>query len=149
MTNPDARRPHQILGEQVRKHRQIQGLSRHKLAERCTSIGAELNHDAIDKIENGRRADVGVNEWLALASALGLTSPSLLLLPETNEQVAITRGRTLPAVKLWRWFAGQRNPYGQYVSVSTWLPYLAGDHTSVHHDVLNVVRQNQEQNNAD
>jgi transcriptional regulator with XRE-family HTH domain len=139
MTYPDTRRPSRILGEQVRTHRKIQRLSMEALALRCVKVGApELTYDAIQKIEKGRRAGVTIEEWLALSAALGVF-PNMLLLPEDNVNVTITRTRWLSARKLFRWLSGQVNPFGAYVSPSVWLPYLAGDHTVAHHDLMNVI----------
>ena len=63
----------QSLGDLIARYRRAEGLSARELAER-----ASLTRSVVANIENGRKTDITIREWLSLAQALRVPPTSLL-----------------------------------------------------------------------
>jgi transcriptional regulator with XRE-family HTH domain len=75
----------------TREVRERRGWTQDDLAERLCELGEPMDRYAIAKIEQGvRRVDVG--EALAIAAALGVSLPQLLLPLQGDQVVRITEG---------------------------------------------------------
>ncbi|MFF4454967.1 multiprotein-bridging factor 1 family protein [Streptomyces goshikiensis] len=104
-----------ILADQIRRHRERLGMSRHDLAAELARLGRpDLTYAVIVSIETGRsgkRRPVAADELLTFGLALA-TPPLLLLLPLGSE----TTVPTVPAADprdpatVWQWMTGQTTP---------------------------------------
>jgi transcriptional regulator with XRE-family HTH domain len=99
-------RPSRVVGRQVKRLRERQGISAQRLADRCAELGAPgINRSVIANIESRREA-VSVDELMVLAAALN-TPPMLLLAPLGDEQkVAVTPKTVVHPQLLLDWMTG-------------------------------------------
>lgn len=65
------------IGRNLRRIRENLGLSQAEFAERLTKLGYRFHQTQVAKIERGERA-VRVNEWIAIAEALGVMPMALM-----------------------------------------------------------------------
>lgn len=79
----DERTPDEILGANVKRHRERLHLTQKELAERLSEDGWELDGTAVTRIEKGTRA-VKVNQLPTLAKALRV-QPSSLVADESDK----------------------------------------------------------------
>lgn len=93
----------------VRRCRELRGLSTYDLARKLKEAGRPIAASAVAKVERAeRRVDVG--DLMALANALRV-SPSALLLPLDDDPahtVEVTGAGTVPADVAWDWLDGKR-----------------------------------------
>lgn len=91
------------VGNNVRRLRQIRGLSTRELAKKLSEAGRPIPATGITRVENGARA-VDVDDLITLAVVLGV-SPLSLLLPQHAGRVEteLTAVGTVPSWKAWRW----------------------------------------------
>lgn len=104
-----AKRPSEVLAEQVRMWRERRKLSAQGLADRIRELGGSLSRVAISKIENGDRG-VSLDEWLQLAHALAVPPPLLFLDLEGGGDVAIAGNVVLHPWLVWEWATGEQPP---------------------------------------
>lgn len=103
----DAESPTQTVIEQVKRLREGQGLSGAGIARRMTELGIPWDRNTIAKLENGHRASLGLDEWLALAYILDVP-PLALLLPSEPRHYRITPATFEQAVTVGMWLLGYR-----------------------------------------
>ncbi|MFE5189219.1 helix-turn-helix domain-containing protein [Streptomyces sp. NPDC056628] len=65
------------IGRNMRRIRENLDLSQADLAERLTKLGYRFHQTQVAKVERGERA-VRVNEWIAIAEALGIQPMALM-----------------------------------------------------------------------
>ncbi|MGW6849011.1 hypothetical protein ACWGCK_09645 [Streptomyces virginiae] len=123
-----------LIADQIRRHRDRLGMSRHDLAAECARLGRpDLTSAVLTTIETGRtgrdgkklRRPVAVEELLVLGLALAVP-PLLLLLPLGSEQNVPTVPNSDPRdpYTVWRWWTGEETPTlggpidGRYVAES-------------------------------
>lgn len=103
-----------VVADQVKKHREAQGLYRDDLAKRCAELGwPALTSGVIGTIETGRpdkdgkrRREISIDELVVLARALDV-EPVLLVAPLGHlPEIEILPGQTVPAVQAYRWLTG-------------------------------------------
>ncbi|MGO1266913.1 MAG: helix-turn-helix domain-containing protein [Microbacterium gubbeenense] len=70
-------RPSEGIGQRLAEYRRLAGISARELAERA---GAGLSRGVIANIESGRKADLTVDQLIAVSAVLGIP-PSALALP--------------------------------------------------------------------
>jgi transcriptional regulator with XRE-family HTH domain len=99
-------RPSRVVGRQVKRLRERQGISAQRLADRCAELGAPaINRSVVANIESRREA-VSVDELMVLAAALN-TPPMLLVAPLGDEQkVAVTPKTVVHPHLLLDWMTG-------------------------------------------
>ena len=91
---------------QVRELRRARGVSAAELADALAAEGIHWDRSRVTAIENGRRASITIDEWLALARVLSVP-PLHLLLPVDAEQVTLTPdGPTVPTATAAAWIVG-------------------------------------------
>ena len=79
-------RPSEGIGKRLAEYRRLAGLSARELAERA---GAGLSRGVIANIESGRKADLTVDQLIAVSAVLGIP-PSALALP-TDQPLRFVR----------------------------------------------------------
>jgi transcriptional regulator with XRE-family HTH domain len=85
--------PHRAIAGRVRALRTQHGWSAQRLAEELASVGIAWDRSIVANFENGRRAGVSVEEFLALAYVLSV-APVHLLVP--TDAVDMTPYRITP-----------------------------------------------------
>ncbi|MDQ1583773.1 MAG: hypothetical protein QOF36_1827, partial [Microbacteriaceae bacterium] len=98
----------EVARTQLRAVRTAQRLSLREVSERVTAMGHDLSLSAVSKIENGTRR-MDVDDLTALAAALGVAPPTLLLpnAEEVHDELSITGARG-SAEAMWAWVTGQQ-----------------------------------------
>lgn len=74
-------KPSENVAKNLAKVRRYRGISQADLAHDMTASGVPTTREKIANIETGRRADIGLDEWIAIAKCLCI-SPHLLLQEE-------------------------------------------------------------------
>jgi transcriptional regulator with XRE-family HTH domain len=105
----------EVAAGELRRYREMRGLSRDQLADACARYGApHLTYSALVNIETGRkgkdgvrRRDVTVDELTVLARALGVPPVALLFPVGYADTTAPTPGHTAPTWDALRWFTGE------------------------------------------
>ncbi|WP_119581064.1 helix-turn-helix transcriptional regulator [Streptomyces europaeiscabiei] len=77
--------PTSVIAKRVREVRDRRGLTAEQLAERLVNLGVSWQRSTVAKLENGKRENVTVTEWLALAAALNVAPVHLLIPPDVGE----------------------------------------------------------------
>lgn len=72
----------ETLARRVRQARARQELTAQQLADRLRELGVPWDRATVTKLETGRRQNVTLTEWLALARALDVAPVHLLVQPE-------------------------------------------------------------------
>jgi len=72
--------PTAAIAASVRELRKRRGLTAEQLAQRLSAQGIPWDRYTVNKLENGKRQNVTLNEWLALATVLDV-APVHLLVP--------------------------------------------------------------------
>ncbi|MEU1892765.1 helix-turn-helix domain-containing protein [Streptomyces pristinaespiralis] len=133
-TEPDT--PTQTIAKRVREIRKVRGLSAERLAERLAEHGIKWDRYTVTKLENGKRQNVTVSEWLALGTVLNV-APVHLLVPidDDDADYQVTAKKTAKASDVRSWVRGQTSlgngphreftaqaPDGEWVSFDTTTP---------------------------
>lgn len=111
MTQPapwSARLTRQVAGE-IKRWRDVRGLSAQQLADACDAIGHPVPRSVIANLENGRRESITVAELLVLAQALAVPAVQLVVPIGSTEEVEILPGRSVSAEDAMLWFTGWRD----------------------------------------
>lgn len=102
--------PHRTIAQRVKNLRQRRGLSAQRLADRLAGVGIPWDRSIVANLENGRRAAVSVEEFLALAYVLDV-APVHLLVPIDATQVTpyrvVPEGNPVGAWFARAWVRGQ------------------------------------------
>ncbi|WP_405599567.1 helix-turn-helix domain-containing protein [Streptomyces sp. NBC_01410] len=101
----DTATPVDTLRKRVKELRGRAGLTGADLADRLARLGVNWNRSIVANFEAGRRPNVSVVEWLALAQALDVAPLHLLVSPDATDadlyQVTPTRTAAVPVVREW------------------------------------------------
>jgi transcriptional regulator with XRE-family HTH domain len=103
MAHSETWSPTATVAQRVREVRKRRGLTAQELAERLNTQGVPWDRYTVNKLENGKRQNLSLAEWLALAVVLNVAPVHLLLpvdddegtyqvTPERTNQVDHTRG---------------------------------------------------------
>jgi transcriptional regulator with XRE-family HTH domain len=84
-TQTRLRTPTAAVAEQVRRHRQEQGISAQQLDERTAELGMRIPRSVLANLENGRRENLDVSELVILGQALGIAPLDLLFPPDEKD----------------------------------------------------------------
>lgn len=71
--------PTETIARRVSELRELKGLTKEQLGERMAELGLPWNRFTVGGLEGGKRQNVSVVEWLALARALDVAPLGLLL----------------------------------------------------------------------
>ncbi|AWT42811.1 MULTISPECIES: helix-turn-helix transcriptional regulator [Streptomyces] len=83
MEHETAVTPVEAVAQRVRDARNRKGLTAQELADRLKAAGVPWDRGTVTKLETGRRQNVSIVEWLALARVLDV-APVHLLVPLEN-----------------------------------------------------------------
>lgn len=123
--------PREVIAERVRQARIRHGWSARHLAQRLADLGMpSLDRSTLAKIEAGQRQRIGVDELLALATALSVSPISLLTPVDDNAPYQVTPERALWASWVRAWIRGyrplpfaDRRMYFSEVPASEWVEH--------------------------
>jgi transcriptional regulator with XRE-family HTH domain len=108
MEQESAVAPVETLARRVREARNRKGLTAQQLAERLQSSGLSWDRGTVAKVETGRRQNISVVEWLALARALDV-APIHLLVPLDDERpYLVTPEERVSAGRARQWIRGTK-----------------------------------------
>lgn len=94
------------IARRVKELRTRQGLTAEQLARLLSEQGVPWDRGTVTKLETGRRQNVSVVEWLALARVLHV-SPVHLVVPPTNEGTfQVTPEEACPPSDARAWIRG-------------------------------------------
>lgn len=94
------------VAENLRRIRQLRGMSTTQMARRLTELGRPIAAASITQVEHGRRR-VDVDDLVAFAFVLDVSPSALLLPPTTVGRVEVTGAGVVSAHDAWRWVDGQ------------------------------------------
>lgn len=95
------------IGWQVRRYRELRGMSAERLAEAVQSAGLTYTRSQVTNLESGRRTTITIGEVLVLAQVLELP-PLLLIFPVGDvDSVEVVPGKELDSWAAAKWFAGE------------------------------------------
>src|SRR4051794_8366138 len=101
-------RPSEVARRQIRRLRRAQWRSQSDFLMHMENVtGYVMNRDVLANIESRleRPRALTIEELFALAAALR-TSPTTLVAPDGDEEIAVTPSTTLPADRLRAWIRG-------------------------------------------
>ncbi|MBW8704414.1 hypothetical protein MBT84_32925 [Streptomyces sp. MBT84] len=104
MAHSEALSPTDTVAKRVREVRKRRGLTAEQLADKLREQGVLWDRYTVTKLENGKRQNITLSEWLTLAAVLNV-APTHLLLPvdggEEAYQVTPTRTERVEQVRGW------------------------------------------------
>ncbi|BDD71728.1 helix-turn-helix domain-containing protein [Streptomyces violaceoruber] len=118
MEHPSPSAPVDVLARRVRQVRSRREITAQQLADRLRDVGVPWDRATVTKLETGRRQNVTLVEWLALARVLDVAPVHLLIEPEVpgpdaDDQAAlpydVTPGETVPRYQARAWIRGLAN----------------------------------------
>jgi len=103
MEHETAVAPVDAISQRVKEARNRKGLTAQQLADRLKISGVAWDRGTVTKLETGRRQNVTVVEWLALARALDVAPVHLLVPLEDGGtyQVTPNEAAKTPRVRYW------------------------------------------------
>lgn len=109
MEHSERRTPTSVIAKRVREVRDRRGLTAEQLAERLVALGVNWQRSTVAKLENDKRENVTVTEWLALAAALNVAPVHLLIPPDAGEDDAyqVTPETQVAATTARDWIRGR------------------------------------------
>jgi transcriptional regulator with XRE-family HTH domain len=114
---PESTTVPQLFARRLSELREARGWSQQKLADRLAELGVRMDRAAIAKIERGQDAHqkdrarrVSLEEFIALAAALGVSPLSLIGDPKTSKEipfeVRVAPNLSLPLGFVFAWILG-------------------------------------------
>jgi transcriptional regulator with XRE-family HTH domain len=95
-----------VIAAEVRRYRQMRGLSAQQLADRTAELGLPMQRSVLANLESGRRTTVTVAELLVLAAALSV-APVLLVFPVGQiAEAGVLPNRSVSSWSAARWLSG-------------------------------------------
>ncbi|TVL91940.1 helix-turn-helix transcriptional regulator [Streptomyces sp. SAJ15] len=104
--------PTSVIAKRVREVRKRRGLTAEDLANRLVEQGIGWQRSTVAKLENGKRENVTVTEWLALAYVLGVAPVHLLVDPNDDEPFQITPEHSESGSTVRAWVRGSSPAQG-------------------------------------
>ncbi|MGC4964638.1 helix-turn-helix transcriptional regulator [Streptomyces globisporus] len=98
--------PMQTVARRVFELRKRKGLSAAEVGQKMKDVGFKWDRFTVSNLENGKRQNVTLTEWLALAYVLDV-SPLHLLVPLTEVEYKVTPDRALPTARVRSWVRGE------------------------------------------
>ncbi|MEW2518159.1 helix-turn-helix domain-containing protein [Actinacidiphila alni] len=109
-----------VAGE-VRRYRQMRGMSAQQLSDRCGELGMKIPRTVLSNIENGRRGNIGVAEILILGRALEVPPASLVFPVGYVEEVEALPNEKMHPLHAVRWFSGEAPLPGPGIAMAAWM----------------------------
>src|SRR5581483_6188542 len=103
----EVRRPAEVFAARVREARTRRDWTQQTLCERLEELGFPMDRASLARLETGKRG-VSLEEFTAIAAALG-TAPANMLIPLDDEcDVEISSEHVLPPADARRWVRGDQ-----------------------------------------
>lgn len=106
MEQEEATGPVEAITRRVREARNRKGMTAQELADKLKARGVPWDRGTVTKLETGRRQNVTVTEWLALARVLDV-SPLHLLVPPEEVGYRVTPNEPVAAGRVRSWIRGE------------------------------------------
>lgn len=94
------------IAMRVKEARNRKGLTAQELADKLRASGLPWDRGTVTKLETGRRQNVSVVEWLALARALDVAPIHLLVPLEDGGAYQVTPGEVAKTARARYWIRG-------------------------------------------
>ncbi|MCX5114369.1 helix-turn-helix transcriptional regulator [Streptomyces sp. NBC_00378] len=121
--------PTETIASKVKDFRVSKGLTKQELGERLTDLGIPWNRFTVSGLESGKRQNVTVVEWLALARVLDVPPLALMLPLGEADRVEVIPGEAIHPDLARKWIIGEEqavNAERQTVGDSAfWLQHSA------------------------
>lgn len=101
-----ARLARTMAGE-VRRFRQVRGMSAQQLADRCAELGMPIARSVLANFESGRRPTLSVAELLVIAQALRVPPAALVFPVGYQARIEVLPGRKIDTFQATQWFGGE------------------------------------------
>lgn len=126
------KRPHRAIADRVKALRKGRGWSAQRLADEMVKVGISWDRSIVANLENGRRASVSVEEWLALAYVLDVAPVNVVVPTESDVTgVELVQGLIVDPGVAREWIRG-RKPIGDQ-DMDTYFSKIAGsDFTAIY-----------------
>jgi transcriptional regulator with XRE-family HTH domain len=109
------------LGHRLADMRKAAGIrSQEELGRRMAAYGVDWSRVSVEKLENGRRGAITVQELLALALVLDVPVPWLLVEPRSDALVPIAEGVEADPWAALLWLVGRRPLNSDLLSPGEW-----------------------------
>lgn len=95
------------MATEVRRFRQVRGMSAQQLADRCTELGMPIARSVLANFESGRRPTLSVAELLVIAQALRVPPAALVFPVGYQQRVEALPGRKIDTFQATQWFGGE------------------------------------------
>lgn len=106
MEHAEAADPVAAIAMRVKEVRNRKGLTAQELADRLRAAGLSWDRGTVTKLETGRRQNVSVVEWLALARVLDVAPIHLLVPLDDGHPYQVTPDEVQPAHRTRAWVRG-------------------------------------------
>jgi transcriptional regulator with XRE-family HTH domain len=110
--------PVETVARRVADLRSRRGLTAKELGERLTALGVRWDRFTVANLESGKRQNVTVVEWLALARVLNVAPVHLLVPPEAeaDDEYQVTPTETARVADVRAWVRGHYPLLGEKVA---------------------------------
>lgn len=98
--------PVAAIAQRVKDARNRKGMTAQELADRLKAGGLSWDRGTVTKLETGRRQNVSVVEWLALARALDVAPIHLLVPLEDGGSYQVTPNESAKTARARYWIRG-------------------------------------------
>lgn len=106
MEHLEAVSPVEAISRRVREARKRKDMTAQELADRLKASGVGWDRQTVTKLETGRRQNVSVVEWLALARALDVAPVHLLVPLEAGGSYQVTPNERANFERVRYWVRG-------------------------------------------
>jgi transcriptional regulator with XRE-family HTH domain len=94
------------VGKQVRRYRDLAGMSAQKMADALAELGMPIERSVLAGLENGRRKTVSVAEVIAFGKVLGIAPLALIYPVDEDDPIEILPGQLSTPLAASKWFVG-------------------------------------------
>ncbi|MER5776844.1 helix-turn-helix transcriptional regulator [Streptomyces sp. NPDC002039] len=95
------------MAAEVRRFRQVRGMSAQQLADRCAELGMPIARSVLANFESGRRPTLSVAELLVIAQALRVPPVALIVPVGYEPTVEVLPGLQAHAFEAAQWITGE------------------------------------------
>ncbi|MFD5513857.1 helix-turn-helix transcriptional regulator [Streptomyces sp. NPDC127051] len=99
--------PTETIARKVADLRERKGLTKQELGDALTELGVSWNRFTVSSLENGKRQNLSVTEWLALARALDVAPLTLLLPLGEADEIEVLPGLPVHPDLVRQWIVGE------------------------------------------
>ncbi|MDF9809846.1 transcriptional regulator with XRE-family HTH domain [Aurantimicrobium minutum] len=137
----EANRPSTGIGKRLANYRRLANMSAQELS---SATSGRISRTVISNIENGRKADVTIDELIHLSLALGVPPVALALpIDEPFREFEITYGLCSNTAELMLWFQGNSSGFGAFMpnDPTSVMPFPRSTATAVSNEIIQSVTE--------